>query len=97
VSQPVDNIVPPNHSAFLNCNASGSSTISWFKDTTNAQLSSDHKYILHNDSRILEIVDFASADNGEYYCTASNDMGSIRSLNAKLLVAGTVHTTIDVI
>jgi hypothetical protein len=32
-------------------------------------------------------VDFASADNGEYYCTASNDMGSIRSLNAKLLVA----------
>lgn len=51
------------------------------------QLSNGSDYILHENGT-LEIINFNSNKNGQYYCVASTSFGSLRSLNAQLQVAG---------
>lgn len=88
LSHPLDNVISPQNSAFLYCNVTGLPipTISWFK-VKSGQLSNGSDYILYENGT-LEIINFNSNKNGQYYCVASTSFGSVRSLDAHLQVAG---------
>ncbi len=62
-------------------------TIKWFNANSNAEIFPDSsKYKLYNNGT-LEINAFSKQDEGQYYCTAQNNIGSVKSLSASLQVA----------
>ena len=80
-------VVGPDSLIQIGCvvNSTHPSTYTWF-DGGNNQISPDNTHKLY-DNGTLEISEFSKQDEGEYYCVASNSLGSAKSPLAEILVA----------
>lgn len=82
-----------NDPVTLDCRASGSAEIEWFKDglpvKTAIQDPQSHRILLPDGSLFFlrAMQSRKEQDSGVYWCVASNDHGVARSLNATLDIA----------
>ncbi len=84
-------VVAPSTMVQLHCivNTTSQASISykWFTES-NGQISPDNdKFKLFENNGTIEINAFSVQDQGQYYCTASNDLGTVKSLNTVLEIA----------
>lgn len=89
----MDAIVPKHDPATLNCKAEGSPypKIEWLKDGRALKIESgSHQMFLPSgDLFFLKVVHSRrESDAGIYWCEAKNELGTARSRNATLNVAG---------
>ena len=80
-------IVVPGSTVQVHCIVNTTSptsiTYKWFT-ASNGPISHDNNKFKLFDNGTIEINDFNQQDQGQYYCTASNDLGSIKSLQTEL-------------
>lgn len=89
-TQPTDIIAATGQSAVLQCRATGqpAATITWYREEGGAVEIAGERISVSGPGD-LTISSVALSDDGEYYCVASNAVGSVRSLSASLNIAGT--------
>ena len=82
-------MVAPDSAVQIDCsvNTTQTYTIKWFNADSNEEILQDSsKYKLYSNGT-LEINAFSKQDEGQYYCIAQNNLGSVKSLSASLQVA----------
>ena len=87
-AHPADVIAALGRQATLQCGVSGSPapSVAWYKEGEGAVVVEGG--ITVSGSGELRISSVSQSDAGNYYCIASNVIGSIRSLSAALEIAG---------
>lgn len=90
---PLDAVVPKHDPVTLKCKAEGSPKprIDWYKDgqVLNIEGGSHQMFLPSGDLFFLKVVHSRrESDAGVYWCEAKNELGTARSRNATLQVAG---------
>lgn len=90
-AHPADIVVATGQSAELQCRVTGQPmpSVTWYREGGGAVEIGDG--ISVSSSGDLVISSVTLSDDGDYYCVASNAVGSVRSLSATLDIAGTHH------
>lgn len=90
-AHPADIVVATGQSAVLQCRVTGQPmpSVTWYREGGGAVETGDG--ISVSSSGDLVISSVTLSDDGDYYCVASNAVGSVRSLSATLDIAGTHH------
>lgn len=93
IEHPLDAVVPRHDPVTLNCKAEGSPKpkIDWYKDGEMLKIEpgSHQMFLPSGDLFFLKVVHSRSkSDAGVYWCEAKNELGTARSRNATLQVAG---------
>lgn len=78
-------------SAQFECKISGSPEIRvvWYKNETELRPSEKHNLSFVDNLAVLEIIEFANEDSGDYTCEAHNDAGSA-SCSTAITVKGAI-------
>lgn len=89
-AHPADIIAATGGSAELHCRVTGQPmpSVTWYREEGGAVEIEGR--ISVSSSGDLVISSVALSDAGEYYCVASNAVGSVRSFSASLDIAGTI-------
>lgn len=89
-AHPADIIAATGGSAELQCRVTGQPmpSVTWYREEGGAVEIEGR--ISVSSSGDLVISSVALSDAGEYYCVASNAVGSVRSFSATLDIAGTI-------
>lgn len=94
VEHPLDAVVPKEDPVTLKCKAEGAPMpkIEWYKDGKLLKPGSHQLLLPDGDLFFLRVVhsrrDRTKSDSGVYWCEAKNEIGTARSRNATLQVAG---------
>jgi len=93
IENPLDAVVPKHDPVTLNCKAEGSPKpkIEWYKDgeVLKNEAGSHRMFLPSGDLFFLKVVHSRrDSDAGVYWCEAKNELGTARSRNATLQVAG---------
>lgn len=93
IEHPLDAVVPKHDPVTLNCKAEGSPKpkIDWYKDgeVLKVEPGAHQMFLPSGDLFFLKVVHSRrESDAGVYWCEAKNELGTARSRNATLQVAG---------
>lgn len=93
IEHPLEAVVPRHDPVTLNCKAEGSPKpkIDWYKDgqILKVEPGSHQMFLPSGDLFFLKVVHSRrESDAGVYWCEAKNELGTARSRNATLQVAG---------
>ena len=93
---PSDVIVADGGTATLQCGVSGEPppSVAWFKEG-GGQVSGGGRFAISSATGELTVSGTQLSDEGNYYCVASNAVGSVRSLSASLQLAGMIIATLQ--
>ena len=81
--------------AVLQCSVAGQPppTVAWFREGGGeVATGGEERYSISGSTGELTISDVMPSDAGDYYCIASNAVGSVRSFSASLELAGNVSS-----
>ena len=86
VAQPSNRILALERDAVLDCGVTGTPppSVTWYKDDATLALDARVQQLV---SGSLSVSDVRLSDGGDYYCVASNAVGSVRSLTASVELA----------
>ena len=86
---PTDLVVANGETATLQCGVAGQPppSVTWFREG-GGEVTSGGRFTVGSTTGELTISSVELSDEGEYYCVASNAVGSVRSLSASLQLAG---------